>query len=114
MTFHLKVGGSAASETDIIEGRVVHQESAIRTESSLHSTYTVQTIGAVITPCSARVSFASQFASVRAGESNVVDGRVVRRVAIRQLSSWADSHPETLHIRSCDAFPDGLPISKTT
>jgi hypothetical protein len=110
---YLEVIRSTASETDVIEGRVVHQESAIRPEASLHSADAVQTLGAVLAPSSASVSFAPEFPAVGAHEPHVVDGRVVGRVAVRHLPGWTDSHPETLHVRSCSAFTDGLPIAET-
>ena len=93
MTFHLKVGGSAASETDIIEGRVIDDNSTVRTDSSLQSANSIDTFGAVISPVTASVTDSADFTVVWAFESDVVDGRVVRRVA-----GWADSQLETLHV----------------
>lgn len=85
-------GRSAASETDVIEGRVVDHYSAVRADAGLHSANAVQALGAVVAPVAARVAQSVDFAVVGAFESDVVDGRVVGRVASR-----ADPQLEALH-----------------
>ena len=64
MTFQFEMSGSAASETDVIEGRVVDDNASIGTDASLHSANAVETFAAVIAPVSARVADSVDFTVV--------------------------------------------------
>lgn len=77
---------SATSETDIVEGRVVNQKSTIISNTSFQSANSFRTFGAVIAPVASVVANSIDIAIVGAHETNVVDGRVIGRVA-----RWTDT-----------------------
>ena len=77
-----QVGRSAASETNVVEGRVVDGDSSVRSDAGLNATDAIDTIAAVVSPVAAGVADAVDLAPVGAAKPNVVHSRVVGRVAI--------------------------------
>ena len=77
-----QVGRSAASETNVVEGRVVDGDSSVRSDAGLNATDAIDTVAAVVSPVAAGVADAIDLAVIGAAEPDIVYSRVVGRVAI--------------------------------
>ena len=75
-------GLRAASETNVIESRVVDDNSSVGADASLEAADAGWAVATVVSPVAAGVADAVDLAPVGAAKPNVVDGRVVVRVAI--------------------------------
>ena len=75
-------GLRAASETNVIESRVVDGNSSVGADASLEAADAGGAVATIVSPVTASVADAVDLAAVGAAETDVVDGRVVGRVAI--------------------------------
>ena len=75
-------GLRAASETNVIESRVVDGNSSVGADASLEAADAGGAVATVVSPVAAGVADAVDLAPVGAAKPNVVHSRVVGRVAI--------------------------------
>ena len=75
-------GLRAASETNVIESRVVDGNSSVGADASLEAADAGWAVATVVSPVAAGVADAVDLAPVGAAKPNVVHSRVVGRVAI--------------------------------
>ena len=104
---NLKVGRIAASEADVIEGRIVDQKAALRLDACLNAANAGLAGVAVVAPVTPAVANTTDLEIVDgAPEANVVDRRVVSFVVIR-----ADFQLEGIHVTSARAVLKILEIA---